>query len=144
LVIRAGDLVCAPCHRTCYSELYYGKFNVNEDNTAITDFEPQNVALLIGYTNMKRSCLPHCENCKFQAVCVGHCHGVSWEEYRNPLVPPLTVCNMYKAKLSFLIYKYNLLGIFDEMPNIKHLISNNYYEYLMDLIQDIVGGLNGE
>ena len=143
LVIRAADLVVNPCHRTYYEELKLGEYEII--NGKIGDFIPTNPALLALYTNIKRSCFPHCENCKFQGICVGHCHGASYEEYRNLLVPQYEVCKMYRAKLTFLIYKYNILGIWDELDNLTDQeISPMRKTYLKDLINSILYNMEGE
>lgn len=136
LPIRVGDLTVAPCHRLYYPELEIGKFNVEDGK--ITDFTPTNVELLIMVCHMKKSCMPHCENCKFNDVCIGFCAGASFEEYGNMLVPQLEVCKMYRAKLTFLIYKYYLMGLFDELDNVD--LSDLRRMYLQDLINDVIGG----
>ena len=141
LVIRLGDLKVAPCHRLYYPELELGQFNTDEENNILTDFEPKNIALLIAYCHVKRSCLPHCENCKFNGICIGFCNGASFEEYKNPFIPQKEVCDMYRTKLSFLIYKYYTMGLFDDMSCMKDILTPLFVIYLEDLIMDIVKGI---
>lgn len=140
LTIRAGDLSIAPCHRLFYPTLDMGKFNVV--NNEIIDFNPTNVSLLAGHLYMKRSCMPICEHCGLVGVCPGHCLGSSYEEYKNMMIPQMEVCQMYRTKIAFLIYKYNTLGLFEELPKIQHYFSKENYHYLTDLIESFLQGVN--
>lgn len=141
LTIRAGDLTVAPCHRLFYPLLEQGKFIVKDG--MITEFEPTNVTFLIGQRYFKRSCMPICESCGLIGVCNGFCHGASYEDYRNLLVPQKEVCEMQKAKYVFLIYKYNEMGLFDEecMTFLKSYYEEEDFAYLTDLINSILGGI---
>lgn len=146
LNIRLADLSLGLCHRLFYPELTFGKYRIDE-NDEISDFETTNVSLLILKTNIKKSCLPHCENCVFQGVCPGHCLGSSYENYRNCLVPGMEVCNMYKSKLSFLIYKFYHLGLFDEeiwRPVVEENFNEFRIKYMEDLISSVLGGFGIE
>lgn len=142
LPIRLGDLSVAPCHRLFYPELEMGKFHV--ENNEITHFEPTNISLLIMMCHLRRSCMPHCEQCKFNEFCVGHCLGASYEQSKNMLVPQQEVCKMYVAKNTFLIYKYYHMGLFEELDKIKDLIPENRVAMLRNLINDIVGGTSND
>ena len=139
LCIRMGDLSVPVCHRLAYDELILGKFNVI--NNEIIDFEPANTGRLLLKTGLKKSCFPHCENCKFQGVCIGHCLGASYEEYGNPLVPQYEVCKMLKAKYSFIIYKLYTLGVLDEIELLEEYFPPEFCKYIIDLIQDVLGGI---
>ena len=141
LSIRVGDLSVAPCHRLFYPELAIGKFETDE-NHKIVDFNVENPGLLITKCNMKRSCLPHCERCKFNDVCVGFCCGASYEEYKNMLIPQLEVCKMYQTKITFLIFKYYSMGLFDDeiFETIRDKVSPQRYKYLKDLINSFFAG----
>lgn len=88
LCVRAADLSIAPCHRLFYPELKIGEFQLGEDGR-IVGFNPNNIELLLLECTAKRSCLPHCEKCKFQDMCVGFCQGASYEAYKNLLVPQI-------------------------------------------------------
>lgn len=136
LSIRVGDLSVAPCHRLYYPLLELGKFNVVDDK--IIDFEPTNVSLLAGKQYMKRSCMPICEHCGLVGICPGFCLGASYEEYRNMMVPQMEVCEMYRAKYSFLIYKYSLMGLFDDFSIIEKYTTKETARYLQDLIKSII------
>lgn len=136
LSIRAADLVVAPCHRLFYPLLHLGHFNIV--NNEIIDFEPKNVSLLAGQRHFKRSCMPICEHCGLIGICIGHCLGSSYEEYGNMMIPQMEVCQMLRSKTAFLIYKYNTMGLFEKLPEIKHLLKDEEYHYLEDLISSIL------
>jgi hypothetical protein len=90
--------------------------------------------------------MPKCENCKFQGVCIGHCCGASYEEYGNFLVPQMEVCSMYKSKISFLIYKYYMMGLFDDdvWESVMSRFHHERRRYLEELITDTLGGFGIE
>ena len=59
----------------------------------------------------------------------------------NPLIPIKENCDMQKAKYSFLLYKYNSLGLFN-----KNIIDNTHLslidkQYLLDLKDKVLNGL---
>ena len=135
LPIRLGDLSIGLCHRTWYPELQVAQMEI--DNNKIIGIDPVNVALLILKTRLSKTCLPHCENCKFIGICPGHCLGASYEEYENLLVPQMEVCQMYRAKCSFLIYKYRKMGLFEEIEKLKDHFSPEYFKYFKNLIDTI-------
>ena len=138
LSIRIADLMVAPCHRLFYPELHFGKFIT--DDTKIIDFEPINTSLLIAYKNVKNSCLPYCENCEFEFLCPGHCHGMSYEYYGNSFVPPEGTCNLYKSKISFIIYKLFLMGLLDKegMDYIQSCLNPLEFMQTKSLIQGVL------
>lgn len=124
LCIRLGDLSVAPCHRLFYPQLLAGHFETN-DNT-LMQFIPDNFAEYIVSRKMRKDNLPYCEECEWRILCPGHCHGASYEYSTNEYVPPQEICNVYKAKYSFLLYKYNLLGLFvpENMQKLDYNIAN--------------------
>lgn len=137
LPIRLGDLSVSPCHRLYYPEFEMGKFEVVDNK--ITEFIPTNVSLLILMCHLRRSCMPKCEKCKFQDICLGSCLGANYEVNKNMFVPIKEVCKMYSAKNIFLIKKYHSLGLFEYLKDIRYLLPTNRYLYLKDLINDIIG-----
>lgn len=143
LCFRMADLTLGMCHRQFYPELLIGKFHVENDK--IIDMDEINVSLLILKDNIKRSCLPHCENCNFVGICTGFCAGNSYENYNNSLVPTKEVCDMYIAKFSFLLYKYYTLGLLDWLKDSN--LNQNEKDYLQNLtqyvIKNITEGTNG-
>lgn len=137
LCVRAGDLSIGLCHRLFYDELILGNFIV-EDNKII-DIDVNNVSLQIMKDHIKRSCMPICEKCSLVNLCPGPCLGNAYENFKNPLVPPEEVCNMFKAKYGFLIDKYNQMGLFDLIKSTNILRNNKSFEqYLFDLKDNIV------
>ena len=135
LVIRVGDLSVPICHRLGYEELLLGKFNIK--NNEIDSFEVFNPELLIMKTHLKRNCLPHCESCKYIGCCIGFCMGNSYEVCKNPLIPTMEVCKMYRTKINFLISKYLQMGLFEYLPLVKSKLGEQFYSYLNDLILDV-------
>lgn len=138
LTIRLTDLSFSLCHRLYYPELEIGKFNSNE--TELTNLEVTNVALLILKDHYKQSTNPHCEKCRFVGACIGPCLGANYETYGNPLIPIKQSCDMLKAKNTFLIYKYNSMGLFEYLDDIP--MRDSYRVYFKDLINSILGGLS--
>jgi len=89
--------------------------------------------------HIKRSCMPICEKCPLVNLCPGPCLGNAYENFKNPLVPPEEVCNMFKAKYGFLIDKYNQMGLFDLIKSTNILKNNKSFEqYLFDLKDNII------
>lgn len=143
LCVRVADLSIAPCHRLFYPELKIGEFQL-DNNNQITSFNPANLELLLIGCTMKRSCTPHCEKCKFQDLCVGFCQGASYEAYKNPLVPQLQVCKMYRAKISFLIKKFDSMGLFDYLDDLEpESLSEKRKRYLKDVIKSVLENREG-
>ena len=138
-VIRAADLKIIICHRTAYPELELGEMIIS--NNKISSFNSKNIALLIMKLYAKKSCLPHCENCLINGICIGHCLGNSYEVCSNPLIPVKEVCDMYKAKNSFLIQKYDKLGLFEIIKNENIILDINYKNYILDLKDNILNNL---
>ena len=126
LCIRLGDLAFAPCHRTMYSQYIYGKFVL--ENNKIKDIEGQNVALATTIYSLKSNNQPGCESCKIKHYCAKGCLGSQFEYSNNLFSPNETVCNLYKAKISFLILKYYKMGLIDkmlEMDSVSDIIKQN-------------------
>lgn len=143
--IRLGDLTIGLCHRLYYDDLLIGKFSYNEKE--IIDIEPINPVLGIVKARLHTSCLPHCEKCDFVGTCVGFCHGNSYEVSKNFLIPTKEVCNMYRAKISFLIYKYHTMGLWDLLPELQNFNDQQicYLQSLIDkILPNILEGINNE
>lgn len=140
LPIRIGDLSIGLCHRLYYDDLIIGQYELN-DQGEILNCNPKNLSLIILKTHLRRSCLPHCENCQFVGICELFCLGNAYENSMNPLIPIKENCDMQKAKYSFLLYKYNSLGLFN-----KNIIDNTHLslidkQYLLDLKDKVLNGL---
>ena len=72
--------------------------------------------------------------------------GNAYEVSKNLLCPPKPVCNLYKAKTSFLIKKYNDMGLFNYIDDLVD--KNNeeevlFYSYIKTLINNVLNNLEG-
>lgn len=116
LCVRMGDLSIVPCHRLSYDQFNYGKFIV--DQGKITGIEAGNVQLAnkILYTSTK--CEHGCDVCQYNVFCMRGCHGSQFESTKDPLIPCKSVCNLFKSKFNFLIYKYEKMGILKRLKEI--------------------------
>ena len=137
--IRLGDLSIVPCHRLSYNDLLLGKFKI--ENNKITGLEAINPVMAVIKTRMKQSNLPHCANCDFIGVCTGFCLGNSYEISKNFLIPAKEVCQLYKAKISFLIYKYEKMGLWKVLPEIQNECNLPHLDYLKALRKKILSNL---
>lgn len=135
--IRLGDLTIAPCHRLWYKEFLIAQLQTNKENNQIIDIAPLNITLGIVKARIKTSCLPHCESCPFVGICIGFCMGQAYEHHKNFLIPTKEVCDLYKAKLTFLIYKYQQMGLWELLPQIQNY-NLEQIKYLQTLIPKIL------
>lgn len=111
LFIRLGDLTIVPCHRSCYPENIYGYITFNGSTY---DVEAKNISLMSDiYKSIPNKDYPVCKDCLYNILCPKGCLGSQYENSGNMFEPCNTVCDMYKAKIDFLINKYSELGVFD-------------------------------
>lgn len=110
--IRVGDLAIVPCHRTCYNHYIAGFFDVQ--NNQIVDIIPFNVSMYITLLTLNVNTLPGCATCSISKYCAKGCLGSQYETTNDLFHPCLSVCNLFKAKFSFLLQKYYDLGILQE------------------------------
>lgn len=117
LTVRLGDLAIVPCHRLSYDKFLYGKFKVKDDK--IIGVEAQNIQLAnkIYFTSVKHS--HKCDVCEYNTFCMRGCLGSQFEVTKDPLLPCDTVCDLFQAKIHFLIFKYKEFGIKDALFKIK-------------------------
>lgn len=137
--IRLGDLAIVPCHRLSYKDLIIGKFNV--ENNKITGIKAINPVLAVLKGRLKQSNLPHCATCDFVGICAGFCLGNSYEISKNFLIPAKEVCQMYKAKNSFLIYKYEQMGLWKLLPQLEEEYNPTQLAYLKSLKDKVLSNL---
>lgn len=131
LTVRLGDLSIAPCHRTAYPELMYGKFVVENDE--IVDIEANNpvIATKILLSNQRKS--HHgCDTCWNVNSCIRGCFGAQYEYGGEPFMPLLSVCKLFKAKSRFLIKWYRDNGIIDA---IKQISSDDHNASVLEYIK---------
>mgnify|MGYP001624022257 FL=1 len=117
LIVRMGDLAIGPCHRLHYNKFIYGHFI--KENNKIVGIEANNVQLanrvLLGTLNSH----PKCSGCNYSTVCMKGCLGSQYENNNDPLVPCKTVCDLFKTKFNFFVYKYQKLGCYDYIKKIN-------------------------
>lgn len=118
--IRLGDLAWVPCHRTCYPNLIYGYFHLNEDKTKIDSFVNNNIELAYKITlfNPNRSMMK-CTDCEIKSFCSKGCLGAQYEQNHEIFSPIESVCNMYKVKyktIHDIAEKYNLYTLILKSP----------------------------
>ena len=116
LTIRVGDLAIVPCHRTCYNQYIAGFFETQNDQ--IIDIIPFNVSMYISILTLNVNTQPQCATCAINKYCIKGCLGAQFETTNDLFHPCKTVCQLFKAKFSFLLQKYYDLGIINEA--IKH------------------------
>ena len=122
LIIRLGDLGIGPCHRLHYDKFIYGNYIV--ENNKIVGLKARNVQLanriLLGTMNS----IPKCSGCLYSNICMRGCFGAQYEASGEILEPINSVCNLFKSKFNFLIFKYEKLNILD------YIKKNNLYLYI--------------
>lgn len=105
----------------------YGNFILNENNK-ISGVKANNIQLAnkIYYGSTKAEL--KCDNCNYHNLCLRGCLGAQYELNKDPLIACDDVCSLYRAKINFLIFKYEKMGIFKKLEEyIKKDLSNNYY-----------------
>ena len=137
VVINVKNLTLLLCDKINYPDFIIGTFV--EENGQITDLEPNNMSLIILKAHLKRSSTPHCETCDFLELCDGFCYGAAYEKTYNPLLPIKEKCDLIKSKYIYLIYKYNLLGYFNNLETYSTNASFN--KYIRDVIEKVRQGL---
>lgn len=98
-----------PCHRTSYQQYIGGRFEVENDKivgvtainpTLYTVIKTNNTHLNIG-----------CSTCIFDPFCLKSCLGAALEATGDLFLPPKSVCELHKTRLSFLAKSYCELGL---------------------------------
>lgn len=139
LIIRLGDLMIVPCHRTSYNKLNYGKFVVQDDK--IIDIEANNVynaiRIFMGNNNI---CQLRCDSCLFSPYCLKGCFGAQYEENKDMFIVSENVCKLYYAKYTTLARLYKELGIYDYLKTIK--ATDMSYPLAYGVIQFVEGVSN--
>lgn len=113
LTVRLGDLAICGCHRTCYDIYTAGNFIVENDK--IVSISANNVGAYIAMLTRSQAVAPVCKDCPIVNFCIGPCLGANYEDCGDLFIPHESVCNLMKAKIMFLLIKYEDLGILDEI-----------------------------
>ena len=117
--IQMNDLTIVPCHRTTYSQFQAGKFIV--ENNRIIDIEPLNVNLWLTIMNLRRTTLPYCSRCYFQPYCIAGCLGAQFETNGELFCPCISVCELFRAKFCYILYKYEKMGVLETAERLGYI-----------------------
>ena len=131
LTIDLTTMNIVPCAKVNYEDFACGQYII--ENNEITKIKAKNVPIIIYNTHLKQSCMPHCELCPHVELCAGHCLGESYNKCFDMLPPIKEFCDLSKAKINFLIYRYNSLNLIDK----KIMEKLNCNKLYIDLILDI-------
>lgn len=140
LMITLNNLKIVPCHRMTYPQFAGGQFKV--ENNEITGIEAINPSGYIGLHTLNPNMNGKCFLCPISAVCMKGCYGAQFETYGDPLVTNNTVCDLFQAKIEFLIKKYHEMGILHEFikgnygdPEMKKIVIDlcEYYELKLEV-----------
>ncbi len=120
-MVRLGDLAIIPCHRTAYDKYVYGYFVVKDNK--IIDITANNPQMAIK-TLMNNISIanPRCDQCLYDHFCMKGCCGAQIEVMGDPWIPIPSVCDMFSAKINWLLTFYDEIGV------IKYLKSITPYE----------------
>ena len=115
-VIRVGDLAIVPCHRTCYPNLVYGNYIV--ENGVITGVKAKNpmLAYKIKNFNPNRSMLK-CTNCELRSFCMKGCLGAQLETNKELFSPIESLCDLFKIKYRTINEIAKYYGVYDIIKN---------------------------
>lgn len=134
LTVRLGDLSIPPCHRTAYNELLYGKFKMEDGKiTGIEENNPQMASRILLQDDIL--CDPGCCCCPYSYFCLRGCYGSQRETEGDPFMPIESVCNLFRAKIDFLIDKYERLGVWDILRETSPV--NVRYEAVLDILRAV-------
>lgn len=122
LHLNCTNLSIAICHRLSYNLFVPAFFKTNEDNTEIVDYDVNNIDTYIAARSIKDLFLPGCVNCEWKNICLKGCLGSQYESSGDLFLKNKTVCDMFKAKYSFLLKLYNEYGV------IKKSLEKGYFK----------------
>ena len=136
LTINCYNLDIVPCHRTAYSFLRGGHFVV--ENNKIIGTEPYES--FFAYMNLvlkNPSMGLRCNHCKYKIICMKQCAGACIENIGDYSIPCNTVCDLLENKYSFLIHKYEQMGVFNFiLENLREcfpLTGGKLREFILEL-----------
>jgi radical SAM protein with 4Fe4S-binding SPASM domain len=141
MTVRLGDLAIAPCHRTSYNKLLYGKFVVEDDK--IVGLQENNVQNAIRILFANGDISDHgCDACSIKAFCMKGCYGSQYETERDMFMPQQNVCWMHKTKILHLLHKYEELGIIDYLRSLP--VYHTHYSFAQRFLKAAEIALQGE
>ena len=127
IMIRLGDLSWIPCHRTSYDKFKYGEFKI--ENNKITGIKALNLPLLFAIYGVGYQGHPKCDTCPIGPICPKGCYGAQFEAHQELFYPCDTVCNLFLAKYTFLLYKL-------KKENLE--INNSFCQEKLNYLQAII------
>ena len=104
MCLRLGDLAWAPCHRTSYEKMLYGRFKVEDDK--IVGIQALNIPMFVAINSLTYKGHMKCDICPIAPMCVRGCYGAQMEDSKEIFYPCDTVCELFMAKFMFLKEKY--------------------------------------
>lgn len=117
LYVATMELV--PCHRTSYQQFIGGKFEVENDKIiGITAINPSLYTVIkTNNTHLNVGCV----TCPYDPFCLKLCLGAALEATGDLFLPPKSVCELHKTRISFLVKSYCELGL------TKIALEKNYF-----------------
>ena len=113
LTIRVSDMMCYPCHRLGYKDLYFGQFV--DDEEKVLRFNCVNPELMTAIFSAHKSQLAYCNSCGIKDLCVGTCLGSQYESNRNMFTPIPSVCVVMHAIVATSIKCLKKYGAYNMM-----------------------------
>lgn len=142
MTVRLGDLSIVGCHRIAYDQFVFGSYKLeNNKIVGIKANNPQMAAKVILCNPMNS--IHGCDRCRYKKLCMKGCFGSQFEAGNDPFMPIQSVCNLFEAKINFLLEKYNNMGVFNVAQ--KLLESDlNYYNIKapLDIYLSVLKGGN--
>lgn len=123
LIVRMGDLAIGPCHRSCYPEFIYGKYDVEDGK--IVGVTANNIQMMNRVYCLNSKASLFCDHCSIRYICMKGCLGAQFEANKEPLEPCMSVCEFFKAKFIFLYVKYIKTGMFEYAESENRYVDNN-------------------
>lgn len=135
LHISLNNLTVVPCHRLAYKQFSGIRF-IQDENGKICDYETNNLNALLSILFVNAMNQPGCHECLYSKLCLKGCLGAQYETNGDLFQPAMTVCDLEKSKINFLISKYYELGII-QSAMAQGLLDENVVQYYSDLMNNI-------
>lgn len=138
LFVRLADLAIVPCHRTSYSHLIYGYFEVKDGK--ISGIRAHNPEMAITIYSLDARNFPYCEKCMIKEFCSHGCLGAQIEFTGDMFIPFPTLCLLQHSKIISLFKAFKDLGIYWDVASYVNREKRSWMEILYDYIDG--GGKN--
>jgi len=133
--IDLSNLQIVPCHRLAYEQLRAGEFITNDEK--IIDLKAINPSIYIATHTCAANLLPKCVTCKWNPLCLHGCLGAQFEYSGEVFLPIPSVCNLSKAKYSFMIKLINETGILKCALEKDYIKSDKLKQFLINRSKDM-------